>query len=74
MIKIEIPENLADMPPPPSFLAFRERPGLCHTCRIPMVPIVQIHTQIPPIQISSLSYQLYQLFKILTHTEVQDTG
>ena len=37
-----------------------------------MVPIVQIHTQIPPIQISSLAYQLYQLFKILTHTEVQD--
>ena len=59
---------------PPSFLPFRERPGSQHTCRIPMVPIVQIHTQIPPIQISSLGYQLYQLFKILTHTEVQDTG
>ena len=28
-----------------------------------MVPILQIHTQIPPIQISSLGYQLYQLFK-----------
>ena len=35
-----------------------------------MVPIVQIHTQSPPIRISSLAYQLYQLFKILTHTEV----
>ena len=57
--------------PPPSFLPFHERPGSHHTCRIPMVPIVQIHTQIPPIQISSLAYQLYQLFKILTHTEVQ---
>ena len=28
-----------------------------------MVPILQIHTQIPPILISSLGYQLYQLFK-----------
>ena len=72
MIKIKIPENLAEKPPP--LLPFHERPSLHHTCRIPMVPIVQIHTQIPPIQISSLAYQLYQLFKILTHTEVQDTG
>ena len=28
-----------------------------------MVPILQIHTQISPIQISSLGYQLYQLSK-----------
>ena len=73
MIQRKIPENLAEKPPP-SFLPFRERASSCHTCRLPMVPIVQIHTQIPPIQISSLAYQLYQLFKILTHTEVQDTG
>ena len=39
-----------------------------------MVPILQIHTQIPPIRISSLGYQLYQLFKILTYREVQHTG
>ena len=38
-----------------------------------MVLILQIHTQISPIQISSLGYQLYQLFKILTYREVQNT-
>ena len=59
---------------PPSFLPFRGRPGLCHPCGILMVPILQIHTQIPPIWISSLGYQLYQLFKILTYREVQNTG
>ena len=58
----------------PPFPPFRVRPSLCHTCRIPMVPILQNHTQIPPIQISFLGYQLSQLFKILTYTEVQDTG
>ena len=74
MIKMKIPENLAEKILPPTFLPFCERPGLHHTCRIPMVPIVQSHTQIPHVQKSSLAYQLYQLFKILTHTEVQDTG
>ena len=64
---------VAEEPPPP-FLPFRERPDSYHTCRIPMVPILQIHTQIPPIQISSIGYQLCLLFKILTYTEVQDTG
>ena len=59
---------------PPPFLPFHERPSLCCTWRIPMVPILQIHTQIPPIWISSIGYQLCQLFKILTYTEVQDTG
>ena len=41
-----------------------------------MVPILQILTQIPPIQISSLGYQLYQLFKY-SHIEkyrTQDHG
>ena len=52
-------------------LIFHERPGSHHTCRIPMVPILQIHTQIPPIWISSIGYQLCKLFKILTYTEVQ---
>ena len=47
---------------------------IIHTCGIPMVPILQIWTQIPLIQISSLGYQLSQLFKILTYTELQDTG
>ena len=50
----------------PSFLPFCETPSSCHTCGISMVPILQIHTQISPIQISSLGYQLHQLFKILT--------
>ena len=59
--------------PPPSFLPFCQRPGPYCTCGIPMVPIIQIHTQIPPIQISSLGYQFCQLFKILTYREVQDT-
>ena len=69
-----IPENWAEKPPPPSFLPFREGPGSRHTGRIPKVPILQIHTQIPPIQISSIGYQLCQLFKILTYTELQDSG
>ena len=51
--------------PPPSFLPFHERPDWHCTCRITMVPILQIHTQIPPIRISSLGYQLCKLFKIL---------
>ena len=67
--KINIPENWAKKPPPPSFLPFCERPGSHHPCGIPMVPILQIHTQISPIQISSLGYQLYQLFKILTYRD-----
>ena len=50
--------------PPPSFLPFHQRSDSCHTCGIPMVPILQIHTQIPPIRISSLGYQLCQLFKL----------
>ena len=58
----------------PSFLPFCERPGSCCPCGILMVPILQIHTQISPIWISSLGYQLYQLFKILTYREVQSTG
>ena len=62
MVKIKILENLAEKPPP-LFCLFCERSDSCHTCGIPMVPIVQIHTQIPPIQISSIGYQLCQLFK-----------
>ena len=69
-----IPENWAEKPPPPPFLPFHEGPGLYHTGRIPKVPIPQIHTQIHPIQISSIGYQLCQLFKILTYTELQDSG
>ena len=56
-------------PLPTHFLPFCERPGSHHPCGIPMVPILQIHTQISPIQISSLGYQLYQLFKILTYRD-----
>ena len=67
MIKIKILENLIEKSPPPSFLPFHERSDLCHTRGRPMVPIVQIHTQIPPIQISSIGYQLCQLFKLLTY-------
>ena len=63
-----IPENWAEKPPPPLFCLFITGLGLCHTGRIPKVPILQIHTQIPPIQISSIGYQLCQLFKILTYT------
>ena len=69
-----IPENWAEKPPPPTFLSFHHGPGLRHTGRIPKVPLLQIHTQIPPIRISSIGYQLCQLFKILTYTELQDSG
>ena len=58
----------------PSFLSFHERPSLCCTCGIPMVPILQIHTQIPPIQISSLGYQLGSTFQNTHIYKVQDTG
>ena len=68
-----IPENWAEKPPH-SFLPFREGLGSHHTGRIPKVPILQIHTQIPPIRISSIGYQLCQLFKILTYRELQDSG
>ena len=53
---------VAEKPPP--FLPFCQGLGSCHTERIPKVPILQIHTQIPPIQISSIGYHLCQLFKI----------
>ena len=66
-----IPQNWAEKPPP-LFLPFCHGSGWHHTGRIPKVPILQIHTQIPPIQISSIGYQLCQLFKILTYTELQD--
>ena len=55
--------------PPPRFFCIFKRPSSCHPCGILMVPILQIHTQISPIQISSLGYQLYQLFKILTYRD-----
>ena len=58
----------------PPFLPFHHGPGLCHIGRIPKIPIPQIHTQIPPIWISSIGYQLCQLFKILTYTELQNSG
>ena len=68
-----IPENWAEKPPPLFCLFIRD--WACdHIGRIPKVPILQIHTQIPPIQISSIGYQLCQLFKILTYTELQDSG
>ena len=73
MRKIKIFEKLAEKPPSPSFLPFHERSDSCHTCEIPMVPILQIYTQIPTIRISSIGYQLCQLFKLLTYRKVQDT-
>ena len=71
MLKIMIPENWAEKPTPSAFSSWISS---CHTGRIPKVPILQIHTQISPIQISSIGYQLCQLFKILTYTELQDSG
>ena len=68
-----IPENWAEKRPT-SFLPFHQGTGSCHTGRLPKVPILQIHTQIPPIQISSIGYQLCQLFKILTYRELQHSG
>ena len=75
MLKIMIPENWAEKAPHHiSFLPFHHGLGWCHTGRILMVPILQIHTQISPIRISSIGYQLCQLFKILTYTELLDSG
>ena len=64
--------QLAEKPPP--LLPFVRDPAHVIHVEYPWSPILQIHTQIPPIQIFSLGYQLCQLFKILTHTEVQNTG
>ena len=41
---------------PLSFVPFHERHNSCYPCGIPMVSILQICTQIPPIWISSLGY------------------
>ena len=71
--KIKHSWKLGRKAPHPSFLPFCQRPGPYCTCGIPMVPIIQIRTQISSIQISSLGYQFCQLFKILTYREVQDT-
>ena len=70
-----IPENWAEKPPPPLFCLFvTDRACITQVSRIPKVPILQIHIQIPPIRISSIGYQLCQLFKILAYTELQDSG
>ena len=41
--------GLASRKAPTPCLPFHERPGSHCTWRIPMVPILQTHTQIPPI-------------------------
>ena len=69
-----IPENWAESPPPPTFCLGPGSHGRIPKVPIPKVPILQIHTQIPLIQIPSIGYQLCQLFKILTYTELQDSG
>ena len=68
-----IPENWAEKPPLPPFL---EGPGSHHKGRISKVPILQIHTQIPLIQIPSIGYQLCQLFKYshIQNYRTQDHG
>ena len=68
-----IPENWAEKPPPTSFLPFHQGLGLCHTSRIPKVPILQIHTQIPPI--SNIFYRLPTLstFQNTSHTQKYST-
>ena len=58
--------------PPPSFLPFCERPSSHHTCRIPMSPYYKSTLRFS-LSKYLLGYQLYQLFKILTYTEGQDT-
>ena len=58
---VQFPATLVQLAEaPPSFLPFCERPSSCHTCRIPMVPILQIHTHIPPVQIAYLHIQKYR--------------
>ena len=73
MLKIMIPENCTEKPPSP-ILPFCEQPGSHYTCGTTLAHILQIHTQIPRIWISSSGHQLCQLFKVLTYTEVQDKG
>ena len=62
--------------PPPLFCLFCHGLGLHHTGRIPKVPILQIHTQIPPIQISSVGYQLLNFSKYshIQNYRTQDHG
>ena len=68
--------QLAEKPPFPSLscLFMRDPAHVVTYVEYPCSPLLQIHTQIPPIQIPSLGYQLGQLFKILTYRKVQDTG
>ena len=48
MLKINIPENWAEKhPPQPLFCLFVR--DLTHVAHVELVPILQIHTQIPPI-------------------------
>ena len=61
MLKLNIPEKWAEKPPPLSaFLS--ETMTLLHMWNT-HGPIMEICTQIPPIQISSVGYQFFQLFK-----------
>ena len=68
MLRLMIPENCAENPSPS--LPFCEQPSLHYTCRTTLAHILQIHTHILSIQISSSGHQLCQCFKILTYTEV----
>ena len=65
MLKIMIAENWAEKPPPPPLfcLFVMDRTCITQVSRIPKVPILQIHTQIAPIRIFSIGYQLLSTFQ-----------
>ena len=49
-------------------------PNSHYTCGTTLTHILQIHTVIPPVQVSSSVYHLCQLFKIFISTEAENTG
>ena len=57
--------------PPPLLGDFFKIPNSYHTGGSTLVPILQIHVQIPDIPNSSSGYQ--RVFKILTSSQVEDT-
>ena len=73
MLKIMIPENWAEKPPPSFCLFVRDLTHVVHV-EYPWSPYYKSALRFPPIKMSSIGYQLCQLFQILTYTEVQDTG
>ena len=74
MLKIMIPENLAEKPPPPEWKGdpVRDPAHITHG-EYPWSSYYKSTLRLLLSKYLSIGYQLCQLFKILTYTEIQDT-